>query len=92
MTDGRGEMFREMITRYRAEDMAEYSRGRAEWAERTREERRLAREDRIEAAEDVVDAAVDMLAYGLNNFAGICVGAAILTVGLWLAVTTSTGG
>lgn len=40
----------------------------------------------------VRDSAADMLAHGLQNFWGICAGAAILVGGLWLAVATSTGG
>lgn len=86
------ETFKQMIKRYRAEDMAEYTRGMELWAERTREGRAIAAADRAEAAKGASDAAMDMLTYGLDNFGGICVGAAVLIGGLWLAVTTSTGG
>lgn len=92
MTEVRGETFREMIKRCRAEDVAEYLRGRELRAERAREERGLAREDRIEAAEGVAEAFANMLTYGLDNFVGIAIGASILIGGLWLAVTASAGG
>lgn len=86
------ETFREMLGRYAAKDAAERERGRAEWAERTQEERAIAAADRAEAARGASDAFMDMLTYGLDNFVGIAIGSAILIGGLRLAVSTSTGG
>ncbi len=92
MTDAGAETFRQMLDRYATEDAAEHSRGRAEWAKRTREERTIAAANRAEAVRGVSDASMDMLTYGLDNFVGIAIGSAILIGGLWLAVSTSTGG
>lgn len=92
MTDTGTETFGQMLDRYATEDAAERERGRAAWAERTRGERAIAAADRSEAARGASDAFMDMLTYGLDNFAGIALASAILVGGLWLAVSTSTGG
>jgi len=80
------ETFGEMIKRYRAEDMAEYRRGRAAWAERTKEERALRSADRAGAAQGVAVAIGDIRADWCDNWRGILTGVAILAGSFWLAI------
>ncbi len=64
--------------RHAADDLTERERGRAEWAERTRE-RAIAARGRSAAAQGALDMLVDMLVD-------------MLAYGFWLAAAESAGG